>query len=126
MYDILRRLKIPKVHYHADNSLPLDLYIPRTIEFTNYAIRFNLILSPVPLSPDRLTLSFSHSKSANIYELHSMVKRIQHQMKHRTVSLYSGQPVVFKCKCRGKECDYSLYRALLYMWKHLHVSAVQM
>jgi hypothetical protein len=43
-YEILLPLLIPKFHYHIHNSLPLKLYTARSIQSSNYAIRFNIIL----------------------------------------------------------------------------------
>jgi hypothetical protein len=40
----------------------------------NHAIRFNLILPSMPLSPDVLFISVSQSKFVMISELHSLIK----------------------------------------------------
>ena len=68
---------IPAVHCHVHKSPSLELYTARSIQSAIYAIPFNLILPPVPLTPDVLILSISQSKSANISELHSRIKRTQ-------------------------------------------------
>jgi hypothetical protein len=56
----------------------MNLYTARSIQTAHYAIHFNLFLPSVPLSPDVLILSVSQSKSANISELHWMMKGTQH------------------------------------------------
>ena len=73
-YKILRLLLIPKIHYHVHNSLQLKLYTTTSTQSPNYAVRSNIILPSVPLSPDLLFLPLSQSKSVNISELHSITE----------------------------------------------------
>jgi len=112
-YEILRLLLIPKVHCHVHNSLTIDLYTAMSIQSAERAIRFNLILPSVPLSPNVLILSVSQPNLLRFLNSIRWREKVQHSVKHWTGSFYAGHPVVFKCECikeRSSTVYIKLYR----------------
>ena len=90
----LSLLLIQKAHYYVHKSLPLLLYTARSNQSAKYVIQFNLILQSGSLAQ-----WFSQSKSAEISELHLMMKRLQHYVELKIGGFYTGHPVVFKYTC---------------------------
>jgi hypothetical protein len=99
----------------------MDLYRARSIQPTKHVTRFNLNLPFVRLSPDVLILSVSQSKPAKISELHSMMGNIQHLVKHRTGSFYTGHPVVFKYACIKERSRIAVYTQLYHTCKNSYM-----